>query len=183
MENVVTEMRLAVILLRAGFLLYLAVAGWQDYRYRNIRISVFLGFGIAGGFLRGTALILGLQFMEAGGMMVEKGVEAGGWSLVGSALADIGAAMAVGGFLLLLSVAARKAVGQGDGWFFVVSGIYLGFWRNLALLWGSLLLCLLTGGVMLAAGLIDKDKAVNVKKLALPFLTLAVPVGLGVLFL
>lgn len=201
MDCMEAGMKIMIILLRGGFLVYLAVTGWQDYRYRRIRVGVFLGFGIAGGIIRGTGLILEnslrLQITWGGwplagsygagtGVWQFPGIgkpEEGPWQLAGAAAADIGAAMAIGCVLLLLAAVTREAVGKGDGWFFIVSGIYLGFWRNLALLWGSLVLSIIIGGVILASGLKKKGGIVNAGKQTLPFLTLAVPVGLGVLLL
>lgn len=196
-DGMISGMKTIIILLRGGFLAYLAVAGWQDFRYRKIRVGVFLGFGIAGGIIRGAGLILEnrlrLQVMW-GGWSLAGGGGAGGWQFPNNGIpeegawqlavaADISAAMAIGGALLLLAAVTGEAIGKGDGWFFVVSGIYLGFWRNLALLWGSLILSIILGGVILASGLKKKGRIVSGGKLTLPFLTLAAPVGLGVLLL
>lgn len=49
-------------------------------------------------------------------------------------LAMRGAALIPGILLLVLSKITKGAVGQGDGFFFLVSGMYLGFWDNVALL-------------------------------------------------
>ena len=46
------------------------------------------------------------------------------------------------GLLLLgISVVTEEAMGKGDGWFFLVSGLFLGFWKNVFLLTGGLFLC------------------------------------------
>ena len=57
-----TGIKILVMLLRAGFLLLLGVAGWQDYKYRSIKVNVFLGFGIFGGILRGVGLVMENRF-------------------------------------------------------------------------------------------------------------------------
>lgn len=176
MEKSITGIKILVMLLRAGFLLLLGVAGWQDYKYRSIKVNVFLGFGIFGGILRGVGLVMEKQFQGC--------TAPGAWLLLGSYGADIGAAMGIGLLLLILSAVTREAVGKGDGCFFVVSGIYLGFWRNLELLWASLFLCLIAGGVIAALDLVrDRKGSANIRKLSLPFLACAVPAGLGVLLL
>ncbi len=51
----------------------------------------------------------------------------------------------VGGILLLCAAASRESIGFGDGLLFVVTGIYLGLWRNLMLLFFAALLCALAG--------------------------------------
>ena len=176
LEENMTGIKILVMLLRAGFLLLLGVAGWQDYKYRRIKVNVFLGFGIFGDILRGVGLVMEKPFQ---GCTVP-----GAWLLLGSYWADIGAAMGIGLLLLILSAVTREAVGRGDGWFFVVSGIYLGFWRNLELLCASLFLCLIAGGVIAALNLVrDREGSANIRKLSLPFLAFAVPAGLGVMLL
>lgn len=102
-----TGIKILVMLLRAGFLLLLGVAGWQDYKYRSIKVNVFLGFGIFGGILRGVGLVMEKPFQ---GCTVP-----GAWLLLGSYWADIGAAMGIGLLLLILSAVTREAVGRG-GW-------------------------------------------------------------------
>lgn len=176
MDVGMTGLRLLVMLLRGGFLLFLGIAGWQDYRYRRIRVKVFLGFGIFGVLLQGTGLAVKGQFY--------KELLMGSCPFLGSCGADLGGAMGIGFFLLVLSAVTGEAVGKGDGWFFVVSGIYLGFWRNLGLLWWSLFLCLMAGGGIAVINLGRREAGKgNMRKIKLPFLTLAVPVGLGVLLL
>lgn len=202
MKESVTEIKVVVLLLRVGYVLLLTVAGWQDYKYRRIRVNVFWSFGIAGAILRSMGLALENRHRlfvlqdagssTAGGLseagarrLLESGVINGGtWYFMGNSGADIAASIAIGLLLLVLSANTREAVGKGDGWFFVVSGIYLGFWRNLALLFGSLFLCLIAGSLFVLINLIKGEEGEpNLKKLSLPFLTFAMPAGLGVLLL
>lgn len=89
-------------------------------------------------------------------------------------LAMRGAALIPGILLLVLSKITKGAVGQGDGFFFLVSGMYLGFWDNVALLFFGLLICSLWGMGMLIWGMFEKKRIKNVQ---LPFLPFLVPAG------
>lgn len=55
------------------------------------------------------------------------------WELLGG--------IAVGGFLFLCSIVGRESIGRGDGYLFCVTGIFLGLWENLILLFTALLIC------------------------------------------
>lgn len=181
MDGIIAGIKVVVIFLRAGFMLFLAAAGWQDFKSRRINVNLFWGFGAAGIILRAVGIIL----ENRAGMHPLKSVSAAGGGigpLMGNTAADVVAAAAIGILLLILSAVTEEAVGEGDGWFFAVSGVYLGFWRNLELLFGSLILCLVAGGLIHIMNRKKKRKA-DLRKTPLPFLALAVPVGLGVLLL
>ncbi len=60
--------------------------------------------------------------------------------------------MCVGGGLLLCALGAKKSIGSGDGLLFIVTGIYLGFWQNLMLLFWAVTICAGIGTVLLLAG-------------------------------
>ena len=145
---------------RILFWFYRAVAAWEDFRYRAIRLQVFAGFGIAGGVLRFGVLCLSFSLP-------------GRWE---AALADVGLAMLVGVALLALSILTRQAVGAGDGWFFVVSALYLGLQRNVLLLLGGLTACFIYCSVLLVWG---RLRCVSVRKRKVPFLPFLIPVCLG----
>lgn len=142
------------------FWFYLAVAAWEDFRYRSIRLQVFAGFGIAGGVLRFGVLCLSCSLP-------------GRWE---AALADVGLAMLVGVGLLALSLMTRQAVGAGDGWFFVVSALYLGLWRNVMLFLGGLAACFIYCSALFIWG---RLRCVSVRKRKVPFLPFLIPVCLG----
>ncbi|MBO5068950.1 MAG: prepilin peptidase [Roseburia sp.] len=55
-------------------------------------------------------------------------------------LADMLGGAAVGAAVLLVAWLGRECVGIGDGIILVVSGVFLGFWRNLTLLLTALVL-------------------------------------------
>lgn len=57
--------------------------------------------------------------------------------------------MCVGGFLLVCALVMKEGIGAGDGLLFCATGVYLGLWRNLFLLFLSSLLCAAAGGVLL----------------------------------
>ena len=89
-------------------------------------------------------------------------------------------AMAVGVGLLFLSRITKEAVGKGDGWFFLISGIYLGAVKNLVLLAGGLGICFLLSMVLVFKGIIQgTDRG----RLRIPLLPFLLPAGIGVMFL
>ena len=89
--------------------------------------------------------------------------------------ASLAASLLPGILLLGISALTKEGVGRGDGWFFLVAGIYMGLGKTLLLLWGSLLLCFPVSLFLLYAG--------RGRKKRLPFLPFVLPVGLGVVLL
>ncbi len=156
--------------IKAGFLVFSAAAAWQDLRQHNVNAGLFTAAGIGSVLLRLWQMIIYLMENGNGGAL--KSISAMGF--------DVALGMAVGGFLLLLSLITKEAVGAGDGCFFLVSGIYLGFSKNLLLLGGGLLLCL---PVSLSLFLVGMRKGVNVRNICFPFLPFVFPVGIGVIML
>ena len=128
MDNISVWMNVNEVLLKGGFLIFLAAAGYQDLKDRRRHICLFLAFGTAGAALKGIHMVLELRSYIAGYGMEEA------WIQAGKHFKDTGMAVMVGGALLALSAATGEGVGRGDGWFFVVSGIYLDFARNLLFL-------------------------------------------------
>ncbi len=57
----------------------------------------------------------------------------------------------IGGLLLLGALVSRESIGIGDGLLFVVTGIYLGFWENLVLLFLAAAACAVTGLILMLA--------------------------------
>ena len=76
----------------------------------------------------------------------------------------------IGLLMLFASKASGGAVGSGDGLAFAVTGGCLGLWRNLLLLWLSLMLCSLWG-IFWAA--VKRERWKEAKKMELPFLPFA----------
>lgn len=82
---------------------------------------------------------------------------------------EIAGGVGVGVFLLVIAFLTKEAVGFGDGLLLCVTGIYVGIWENVSLLFIGLLLCaLLALGCLLfhKRGLSDRFPLV-------PFLLLA----------
>ncbi len=82
-------------------------------------------------------------------------------------LTAIDGSVAVGILLLVISRAARGAVGEGDGWFFVVSGLYVSWTVNLGLLCYGLVLSSIYGILLTVWGTV---KGISVRKKKIPFL-------------
>lgn len=137
------------------FLCFLLAAAWQDLRRRQVDICLYLIFGISAGMLGlGRWLALGETYDILGHM-------------AGSAL---------GAALLGAGLASRGGIGMGDGCFFLVSGLMLGFWENLALLCYSTLCC----GVFCLGYLVwcRVRAGEHVGKRTVPFLPFAVLPGI-----
>ena len=88
-------------------------------------------------------------------------------------------AMLPGAVLLLFSRITAGEIGEGDGWFFVVSGLFLS-WREAAVLFLSgLMLCGGYGLCVLAAGAAGGK---DMRKKRLPFLPFLLPGGIWLFF-
>lgn len=132
---------------------FLLSAAWQDGREKSIHIWLFGAAGIVG---------LVLSFIR------------------GEFVIDRLLSCLVGAGLLLLSCMSDGAIGTGDGLFFVVSGLFLRALLNLKLLvYGILLNGIICGGIYLYGRTRGKD----VKKMAVPFLPVLVPVWIGLVLL
>ena len=138
--------------LRICFLLFLLSASWQDLKKKTIKKSTFRIWGTVGVILQAAHIFV----QEVTGLMF---------------------AVLLGILLLSLSTATEEAMGKGDGCFFLVAGIFLGFWKNMLLLSGGLFLCFPAAVYLMIKG----RKARNTE--SIPFLPFVFPVGLGVLFL
>lgn len=132
----------------AVFLLILMYAVWQDIRYQEIG-SVFLS-------ISGMA---GLIFCI----------------LLGRSLKMTVLSVLVGAVLLGLHMATRGGIGEGDGWFFVVTGLYLEPEENLLMLVSGILFCGLFSLTLSAMILIGGGKT---GKRRIPFLPYLLPAGL-----
>lgn len=137
---------------QVAFLLFLLSAAWQDVRQRTISVWTYWGFGA-----------IACLLMMIGGR---------NWDI------ETTGAVAIGIILLLFGRWTGWSIGEGDGWFFVVAGIYLGFWANLALLFYGLLLC---GFYCLGVVVWGWMYKLNVRKLKVPFLPFLLPVGIWII--
>lgn len=152
-----------------SFWIYLSVAAWQDGRHQAVSGRVFLFFFAHFLTSQVCQCVCGadLQEMPASlwycGMVRE--TELG--QLLGGAL--------LGGAMMLLSWFSHGALGMGDGIFFLISGIYLGFWRNLLLLCTALFLC---SGAGLCCIMRGRMTGRDCRKKKLPFLVFVLLPGI-----
>ena len=87
-----------------------------------------------------------------------------------------GAAVIGGGiFLLILGQITDGGIGEGDGWFFIVTGFFLEPTENFMLFLSGLIFCSVYSLAYMAASFIG---GVCVRQKRLPFLPFLLPVGL-----
>lgn len=101
----------------AGFL---AVSAIQDLRKKRVELWIYLLFG-------------GMAFVWAGCQILR--------ARETYLILDHLASVVIGIGILLAGVWSDGAVGSGDGLFFCVAGVILGFWENVMLLLYGTLLC------------------------------------------
>lgn len=141
---------------KGAFVVYLLAAAWQDVSRRRIRGWVYWAGAILAALSRAAE-------MTSGGL---------GELAEAQQPAELALGPLVGLGLLALCRLTGGAVGAGDGWFFAVSGLYLGLWDNLLLLLSGLWLCFLFAGGMLLWG---KCTGRDLRKRTIPFLPFLVP--------
>lgn len=130
------------------FLVFLLLGVWQDIRSRTVSIRYLIFFGIIG-------LISGLR--------------------TGPEPAEVFMSVLPGAALLLAGKAADGQIGEGDGWFFVVSGLYLGPVKNWIFLLTGLTLCGIAGLFWIVrTGNGNKSE----RNRRIPFLPFLIPAGL-----
>lgn len=136
------------------FLCFLLVAAIQDIKDKAVEIRVFAAFGL-------LSLLLCIYQWQAGVW--------NGW-------VDMFSSLCIAAGLIGAAVIWKEAIGLGDGCFFVVSGILLGFWENLALLFYGMLLC----GCYCLIKLVFQQIRIGrmIRSQTVPFLPFLVPVGI-----
>ena len=135
------------------FLIFLAVGAWQDMRDKEIDAWLYVVFG-------------GLIWF--GKLCFDGPVEL--WREAVNAMPGIA--------LVLLSRLSGGAVGEGDGWFFVVAGVALGVRNAVALFFMSLFLCCLWCAGMAVWGW---RRRISVRRRTVPFLPFVLPAVLWIL--
>lgn len=157
-----------------SFFLYIMTAAWQDGKNRSVSGWLLLFFfthfltsqicrymGLADWTWQPAAVwFRGMELQQAP------------WFLFAGCL--------IGAVLLFVSRVTEGAVGAGDGLFFLVSGVYLGFWRNLFLFGSALALCSLAGLCILVWG---QMKGKDYRKKKLPFLIFTIPAGILLVYM
>ena len=132
------------------FLCFLLIAAGQDLHKKSVAVWVYLLFG--------SLALVGQSWNQWG---------------------DLLCGACPGLAMLGISMLWKDQVGTGDGCFFLVSGLMLGFWQNMALLCYGLFLCSGYCLVKLVWNQILNRK--NVGKQTVPFLPFLVPVGVWLL--
>ncbi len=115
----------------------LGVLAWEDFKTQKIHIVRVAALAVLGVLLH--VYIGRLDIVDV----------FGGWG--------------IGVLLYGISILTKEAIGKGDALCFMATGIYLGFWGNLFLLWSSFLLAGIVGLIY------GKIRGVS-KKTQLPFL-------------
>lgn len=159
-------------LLKAGFVIMLFWGAWQDLRRRKIGVFLLTASGIGAAGLRIIQLCISSRVLWN---QVEYGDL---WKILGINIGNLAAGAAVGAVVLFLSKITEGAIGEGDGWFFVVSGLYLGAAANLLLLAGGFMLCFLYSGIIMVWSVIQGE---DIRGRKIPFIPFLVPVGFGIL--
>lgn len=139
------------------FLLFLLVAAGRDLKKKSVEIWIYLIFGIW------ALLDIGYRWMVMG-----QQIDCG----------NLFSSLCLGLGLLGCGILWGDAVGLGDGCFFLISGLLLGFWENLALLCYGMLLCSLYCLGYLIWNQVYYHR--NVRKDTVPFLPFLVPVGIWI---
>lgn len=146
------------------WLVFLCAASCVDWKKQEIPVWIYGVFALVGAVRIALRMAL---LVNAGESMVP-------------VMTGLAASAAVGILLLLVSVCSDGAVGDGDGWFFLVSGLYLTWLENLSLLCFGLFLCSLYGIGLTLHGV---WKRVSVRNRKIPFLPFLLPMGIWMVFL
>ena len=132
------------------FFVFLGTAAWQDLRTRSISLEV-----LAGGAAVGIITCIWKERLPG----------------------EIVLAMIPGIMLLLIGMLTRGFLGEGDGWFFIVSGFFLGWQECVMLLISGQIFCGIFGLAIMVGAQIGTGRE-NIRKLRLPFLPFFLPASL-----
>lgn len=133
-------------MMKLTYFVYLLIAVWQDIKVQKISVWVYAIFGAVG--------------------ILENFI------LHENAWREAVLAMLPGLLLLFLTKCSRGAIGSGDGWFFLISSVYLGLWGTVAVFIYGLLFCSACSLGIVVWGF---TAGVSVKKMRLPFLPFLMP--------
>lgn len=136
------------------FLCFMLLSAWQDLKRKQVDTLIYMVFSMAALIGIGIQLAMGRAY---------------------NPLESV-AAMSIGAGLLGLGMMSCGGIGTGDGCFFLVSGLMLGFWENMALLCYGTLFC----GVFCLAyfGWGKLRRKENMRKKTVPFLPFTVLPGI-----
>lgn len=124
-------------------LFLLLINSFLDWRKRKVSLLSLGGFGAVG---IGLNLWLGYQ-----------------------SIAEAAGGVALGILLLAAAFFSQEAIGFGDGLLICITGIYLGFWENLSLLFTGVVCC---GGILCISVVAGRLKLADRVPLV-PFLLIA----------
>lgn len=97
----------------------MGLCAWEDWKTKKIHIGVVCGLAIIG-------LLYHLWFPRL-------------------TFVDICGGIGIGCVLYVVSVLSKEQIGRGDALCFMGTGVFLGFWGNLFLLWSSFLVAGVVG--------------------------------------
>ncbi|HAQ52314.1 MAG TPA: hypothetical protein DCR12_06065 [Lachnospiraceae bacterium] len=117
-----------------GLLGLLGICGLEDIKIKRIRLVVVNAFAILG-------VILHILYQRIS------------WI-------DMICGALLGVILLIIGYFTKEKIGYGDGLIFVATGIYLGFWNNLILLWLSTTLAGIYGLILMIFKKKKKDNEI-----------------------
>lgn len=152
-----------------SFILYVTACAWQDGRKRAVSGWLFLFFFVHFAMSQVCQGMLAADMQQFPASFWYRGMlrSTSVWQCIGGSL--------IGLALLVVNRITEGGIGEGDGIFFLITGIYLGFWKTFFLLAASLFLCSIVGLGYVACGrLTGKGN----KKKKLPFLVFTFPVGI-----
>jgi len=129
------------------FLLVLIWAAWQDWKRRSISLNGLL-----------TAGSIGFIFT----VLLER------------SCTQIVMSCGIGILLLILGKCTDGGIGDGDGWFFLVSGLYMDWQENLRLFLSGLFLCFGVSLILIVKGRLGRGR----RGMKLPFLPFLLPTGI-----
>ena len=128
------------------FLIILGYAVWMDLRTKELSGTFLLGAACVG------AVVLAV------------------WGPAGENWQETIFACGIGGILLFISRLIGGGIGEGDGWFFIVSGMYINRTENLNLLLSGLVLSFLWSMGMMFRGIMTGSQWRKQRMAFLPFL-------------
>ena len=116
-------MRMSEKLMLTFLLAMLGICAFQDWRRREVSVTVLVLFGSIG-------LLFGVAVAQ-------------------EPVAGLLSGMFPGGMLLALAWGSRGQIGMGDGWLILAAGCYLGFWSVLGVFLLASILAGVAGAMML----------------------------------
>lgn len=149
-----------------SFFLYVIAAAWQDGRRKAVSGWFFLFF-----FVHFVTLQVCHRLYYGEISVGQTSIWFRGMS-TDSSPGSLWAGCMIGVILFLIGRITEGALGAGDGMFFLIAGLYLGFWRNLFLLGSTLFLCSIAGLIYLVWGRVQGR---DYRKRTLPLLIFTLP--------